>query len=249
MSADFNLKLSRDRHVPYLSVIVPAYNEAKTITAHLDRDAGLPGRPTLRLRGHRLGRRHRRHPRGGGGVCPQRPALQRHRHARSAAAKGRASATASPAPPARSSASSTPITRPPSTSSTSCCPSSARAMTWSSARVPSATAGSSAPSRFTAGSGLRRSSGPCACWWACTGIGDTQCGFKFFQRRRRPRPVRPAADRRVHVRRRGPAPGRERAATGIKEVGVRWRDDGDTRYDPVAGTLENARELLRIRFS
>lgn len=33
----------------------------------------------------------------------------------------------------------------------------------------------------------------------------------------------------------------------VKEVGVRWRDDGDSRYHPITGTLRNARELLRIR--
>jgi len=33
----------------------------------------------------------------------------------------------------------------------------------------------------------------------------------------------------------------------IKEVGVRWRDDGDSRYSPISGTIKNARELMRIR--
>jgi len=33
----------------------------------------------------------------------------------------------------------------------------------------------------------------------------------------------------------------------IKEVGVVWRDDGDSRYSPISGTIKNARELIRIR--
>ena len=40
-----------------------------------------------------------------------------------------------------------------------------------------------------------------------------------------------------------------RAGYRIKEVGVRWRDDGDSRYDPVAGTWKNLKDLLRIRFA
>jgi hypothetical protein len=33
----------------------------------------------------------------------------------------------------------------------------------------------------------------------------------------------------------------------IKEVGVRWSDDGDSRYDPIGGTIRNMKELMRIR--
>jgi dolichyl-phosphate beta-glucosyltransferase len=33
----------------------------------------------------------------------------------------------------------------------------------------------------------------------------------------------------------------------IREIGVRWRDDGDSRYAPISGTIKNARELMRIR--
>jgi hypothetical protein len=35
----------------------------------------------------------------------------------------------------------------------------------------------------------------------------------------------------------------------IKEVGVRWHDDGDTRLQLVAGNWRNMIDLLRIRFS
>jgi hypothetical protein len=39
-----------------------------------------------------------------------------------------------------------------------------------------------------------------------------------------------------------------RAGYRIKEVGVRWRDDGDSRLDLVAGNWRNFLDLLRIRF-
>jgi hypothetical protein len=31
-------------------------------------------------------------------------------------------------------------------------------------------------------------------------------------------------------------------------VGVRWQDDGDSRYDPIGGTWKNFKEMTRIRF-
>jgi dolichyl-phosphate beta-glucosyltransferase len=78
------------------------------------------------------------------------------------------------------------------------------------------------------------------------GVRDTQCGFKFFSA---------DAARRIFSMQR--IDGymfdvevlRLAGMLGyrIKEVGVRWQDDGDSRYAPVSGTWENARELLRIR--
>jgi glycosyltransferase involved in cell wall biosynthesis len=78
------------------------------------------------------------------------------------------------------------------------------------------------------------------------GIRDTQCGFKFFQRR--------AA---VDLFERQRIDGymfdvevlylAERAGYRIKEVGVRWRDDGDTRLRLVAGNWRNMVDILRIR--
>jgi dolichyl-phosphate beta-glucosyltransferase len=78
-------------------------------------------------------------------------------------------------------------------------------------------------------------------------IVDTQCGFKFFRRA--------AAD---------DVFGRQRidgymfdveilhiAAAGgyrIAQVPVRWRDDGDSRLQLVRGNLRNLADLLRIRF-
>jgi dolichyl-phosphate beta-glucosyltransferase len=79
-----------------------------------------------------------------------------------------------------------------------------------------------------------------------SGIRDTQCGFKFF--------TRAAAQQIFRLQRiDGYMFDVEilRLATllnlRVKEAGVRWRDDGDSRYDPIAGTFRNARELLRIR--
>jgi dolichyl-phosphate beta-glucosyltransferase len=77
-------------------------------------------------------------------------------------------------------------------------------------------------------------------------IRDTQCGFKFFQRDaaktifKHQRIDGYMFD--VEILRLARLLGYR-----IKEVGVRWRDDGDSRYSPISGTLKNARELLRIR--
>jgi dolichyl-phosphate beta-glucosyltransferase len=80
------------------------------------------------------------------------------------------------------------------------------------------------------------------------GVADTQCGFKFFQCDiARDLFARQKIDGYmfdVEVLRLATKSGYR-----IKEVGVRWRDDADTRYNPVSGTIKNARELLRIRFS
>jgi dolichyl-phosphate beta-glucosyltransferase len=77
-------------------------------------------------------------------------------------------------------------------------------------------------------------------------IRDTQCGFKFF--------TRDAAKAiftlqridgymfDVEILRLAKLLGYR-----IREVGVRWRDDGDSRYSPISGTIKNARELMRIR--
>jgi dolichyl-phosphate beta-glucosyltransferase len=78
------------------------------------------------------------------------------------------------------------------------------------------------------------------------GIQDTQCGFKFFTQ---------VAARRifsiqqingymfdVEVLRLARKLGYE-----IKEVGVRWQDDGDSRSPMISGTFRHARDLLRIR--
>ncbi len=77
-------------------------------------------------------------------------------------------------------------------------------------------------------------------------VRDTQCGFKFFRR---------DVARRIFSLQR--VDGymfdvevlRLTALLGYRvcEVGVRWRDDGDSRYHPLWGTLHNAREIFRIR--
>ncbi|MBV9358253.1 MAG: glycosyltransferase family 2 protein [Chloroflexi bacterium] len=78
-------------------------------------------------------------------------------------------------------------------------------------------------------------------------IHDTQCGFKFFSR---------AAA--IDIFRRTRIDGymcdveilslAQRLGYPVKEVGVRWRDDGDSRLELVRGNARNLTELLRIRF-
>jgi len=78
-------------------------------------------------------------------------------------------------------------------------------------------------------------------------IRDTQCGFKFF----RGDVARDLFGRQridgymfdveiLHLA--------QCAGYRIKEVGVRWRDDGDSRLQLVAGNWRNFVDLLRIRF-
>ncbi len=77
-------------------------------------------------------------------------------------------------------------------------------------------------------------------------VRDTQCGFKFF---------RGAVARDLFARQRidGYMFDIEilhlaaRAGYRVKEVGVRGRDDGDSRLDLVAGNARNLADLLRIR--
>ncbi|HLL88737.1 MAG TPA: hypothetical protein VK324_05500, partial [Tepidisphaeraceae bacterium] len=77
-------------------------------------------------------------------------------------------------------------------------------------------------------------------------VHDTQCGFKFFTA---------AAARTIFSRQKidGYMFDVEilslaaQLGLRLKEVGVKWQDDGDSRYDPVSGTWRNAKELLRIR--
>ena len=78
------------------------------------------------------------------------------------------------------------------------------------------------------------------------GIHDTQCGFKFFSQ---------SVARELFAQQR--IDGymfdveilhlAERAGYRIKEVGVRWQDDGDSRLNLVAGNLRNVMDLFRIR--
>lgn len=77
-------------------------------------------------------------------------------------------------------------------------------------------------------------------------VRDTQCGFKVF---------RGDVARDLFARQR--IDGymfdvevlhlAERSGHRIKEVGVRWRDDGDSRLELVAGNWRNMIDLLRIR--
>ena len=78
-------------------------------------------------------------------------------------------------------------------------------------------------------------------------IADTQCGFKFFER---------AAALDLFSRQR--VDGymfdvevlflAEQSGYPIKEVGVRWMDDADSRLNLIAGNWRNMLDLLRVRF-
>lgn len=77
---------------------------------------------------------------------------------------------------------------------------------------------------------------------------DTQCGFKFFTKRA----ARDIFSRQridgymfdVEILRLAQVLGYK-----IKEVGIRWHDDGDSRLDLVAGNWRNAQDILKIGFS
>lgn len=80
------------------------------------------------------------------------------------------------------------------------------------------------------------------------GISDTQCGFKFFTRRA----ARDIFSRQtidgymfdVEILRLAQTLGYR-----VKEVGILWQDDGDSRLDLVAGNWRNAKDLLKIGWS
>jgi dolichyl-phosphate beta-glucosyltransferase len=79
------------------------------------------------------------------------------------------------------------------------------------------------------------------------GIIDTQCGFKFFR-------AEVARDLFSRQRIDGYMFDVEilslalRAGYKVKEVGVAWQDDGDTRLRLVSGNWRNLKDLFRIRF-
>jgi dolichyl-phosphate beta-glucosyltransferase len=77
-------------------------------------------------------------------------------------------------------------------------------------------------------------------------ISDTQCGFKFFQH-----------DVAKQLFRLQKIDGymydveilmlAQRLGFAVREIPIRWRDDGDTRLQLVRGNLRNVRDILRIR--
>jgi dolichyl-phosphate beta-glucosyltransferase len=79
-------------------------------------------------------------------------------------------------------------------------------------------------------------------------VHDTQCGFKFF-----------TAAAASEIFSRSAIDGymcdveilwlAEQLNYRVKEVGIVWRDDGDSRLELVSGNLRNARDVLRIRFA
>jgi len=80
------------------------------------------------------------------------------------------------------------------------------------------------------------------------GITDTQCGFKFFTR---------AAAREIFSRQR--IDGymfdveilviARRLGYRIQQTPIRWRDDGDSRLELLSGNLRNAIDIFRIRLA
>lgn len=80
------------------------------------------------------------------------------------------------------------------------------------------------------------------------GIHDSQCGFKFFQR-----------DAAVELFRLQKIDGymfdveilalAHRLGYRIQEVPIRWRDDGDSRLQLLSGNIRNMRDILAIRAS
>ena len=81
-----------------------------------------------------------------------------------------------------------------------------------------------------------------------SGIPDTQCGFKFFRR-----------DVALDLFTRQKIDGymfdveilylAQQSGYRISQVPVRWRDDGDSRLQLVAGNVRNFGDLFRIRFA
>lgn len=79
-------------------------------------------------------------------------------------------------------------------------------------------------------------------------ISDTQCGFKFFKN---------AVAQDIFSRQQ--IDGymfdveilylAQKSGYKIAQVPIRWRDDGDSRYNVINGSIRNMRELLRIRLS
>jgi dolichyl-phosphate beta-glucosyltransferase len=80
------------------------------------------------------------------------------------------------------------------------------------------------------------------------GITDTQCGFKFFKRSvGQTLFARQIIDGYMYdVEILALA---ENLGYTIKEIPIRWRDDGDSRLDLVAGNLRNAWDIFRIRWN
>jgi dolichyl-phosphate beta-glucosyltransferase len=80
------------------------------------------------------------------------------------------------------------------------------------------------------------------------GITDTQCGFKFFSR-----------DAAMRIFRAQQIDGymfdveilalARRFGYQIEQIPIRWRDDGDSRLDLISGNIRNVKDIFRIRWS
>ena len=80
------------------------------------------------------------------------------------------------------------------------------------------------------------------------GIHDSQCGFKFFQREvaKRIFACQKIDGYMFDVEILALA---QRFGYEIEQVPIRWRDDGDSRFDVVRGGIQDVAEILRIRRS
>jgi dolichyl-phosphate beta-glucosyltransferase len=78
-------------------------------------------------------------------------------------------------------------------------------------------------------------------------VRDTQCGFKFFSRKSASEifPLTRVDGYMCDVEYLWLA---AQLGHRMKEVGISWSDDGDSRLQLVSGNLRNCRELLKIRF-
>ncbi|HYZ87089.1 MAG TPA: dolichyl-phosphate beta-glucosyltransferase [Bryobacteraceae bacterium] len=80
------------------------------------------------------------------------------------------------------------------------------------------------------------------------GITDSQCGFKFFRQDVAKRIFRTQKidgymfDVEILAL-------AARFGYSIAQIPIRWRDDGDSRLDLVAGNIRNVKDILRIRLS
>jgi dolichyl-phosphate beta-glucosyltransferase len=80
------------------------------------------------------------------------------------------------------------------------------------------------------------------------GITDTQCGFKFFSRQAA-NEIFPQTQIDGYMCDVEYLYLASQHGLRVKEVGIRWSDDGDSRLDLMRGNIRNVIDLLRIRYA
>ena len=78
-------------------------------------------------------------------------------------------------------------------------------------------------------------------------ISDTQCGFKFFRRDVAQGVVSSSEDGRLYVRRRDPGTCATALLSHLRNVPIRWHDDGDSRLLLVRDNFRHAIDIFKIR--